>query len=162
MTSTATESSGERVLTPEILALAAVVVLGTIMTILDATIVNVALATLGREFGAALPTIQWVATAYLLAFASVIPLTGWTAERFGAKRVWLGSLSAFVVGSLLSGLSWSVASLIAFRGVQGLGAGMILPLGQTMLAQAAGPQRMGRVMSLIGVPMLLAPIFGPV
>ena len=162
MTTTATESSGERVLTPEILALAAVVVLGTIMTILDATIVNVALATLGREFGAALPTIQWVATAYLLAFASVIPLTGWTAERFGAKRVWLGSLSAFVVGSLLSGLSWSVASLIAFRVVQGLGAGMILPLGQTMLAQAAGPQRMGRVMSLIGVPMLLAPIFGPV
>jgi EmrB/QacA subfamily drug resistance transporter len=158
----AAESSSERVLTPEILTLGAVVVLGTIMTILDATIVNVALATLGREFGAAIPTIQWVATAYLLAFASVIPLTGWAADRFGAKPVWLGSLSVFMIGSLLAGLSWSVGSLIAFRVLQGLGAGMILPLGQTMLAQAAGPQRMGRVMSLIGVPMLLAPIFGPV
>jgi EmrB/QacA subfamily drug resistance transporter len=156
------QSERERVLTPEILMLAVVVVLGTIMTILDVTIVNVALATLGREFGASISTIQWVATAYLLAFASVIPLTGWAAERFGAKRVWIVSLSVFVGGSFLSGLSWSIGSLIAFRVVQGMGAGMILPLGQTMLAQAAGPQRMGRVMSIIGVPMLLAPIFGPV
>jgi EmrB/QacA subfamily drug resistance transporter len=157
-----TSPASDRVLTREILTLAAVVVLGTIMTILDATIVNVALATLGREFSVPIATIQWVATAYLLAFASVIPLTGWAAERFGAKRIWLGSLSLFMVGSLLAGLSWSVGSLIAFRVVQGLGAGTILPLGQTMLAQAAGPQRMGRVMSLVGVPMLLAPIFGPV
>jgi EmrB/QacA subfamily drug resistance transporter len=162
MNSIAAQSRSERVLTPEILTLAVVVVLGTIMTILDATIVNVALATLGREFGAPIPTIQWVATAYLLAFASVIPLTGWAAERFGTKPVWLGSLGVFMISSLLSGLSWSVGSLIAFRVLQGLGAGMILPLGQTMLAQAAGPQRIGRVMSLIGVPMLLAPIFGPV
>src|ERR671936_1024608 len=151
-----------RLLTPEILALAAVVVLGTIMTILDATIVNVALATLGRDFETSIATIQWVATVYLLAFASVIPLTGWASERFGAKRVWLASLGVFMLGSLLSGLAWSIGSLIAFRAVQGLGAGMILPLGQTILAQAAGPQRIGRVMSIIGVPMLLAPIFGPV
>src|SRR5919201_6524873 len=82
----------ERLLTPEILALAAVVVLGTIMTILDATIVNVALATLGRDFETSISTVQWVATIYLLAFASVIPLTGWASERFRAKRVWLASL----------------------------------------------------------------------
>jgi EmrB/QacA subfamily drug resistance transporter len=162
MSSLATDLERERILAPEILMLGVVVVLGTIMTILDATIVNVALATLGREFGASIPTIQWVATAYLLAFASVIPLTGWASERFGAKPVWLGSLTVFTVGSLLSGLSWSIGALIAFRVLQGLGAGMILPLGQTMLAQAAGPQRMGRIMSIIGVPMLLAPIFGPV
>lgn len=151
-----------RVLTPDILLLAGVVVLGTIMTILDATIVNVAIPTLGRAFHASIPTIQWVSTAYLLAFASVIPLTGWASERFGAKRVWLASLLAFMLGSLLAGVSWSIASLIAFRVLQGLGGGMILPLGQAMLAQAAGPQRMGRVMSFVGVPMLLAPIFGPV
>ena len=149
-------------LTPEILALAAVVVLGSIMTILDATIVNVALATLGREFETSISTIQWVATIYLLAFASVIPLTGWASERFGAKPVWLASLGLFMLGSLLAGVSWSVGSLIAFRALQGLGGGMIMPLGQTILAQAAGPQRIGRVMSIIGVPMLLAPIFGPV
>jgi EmrB/QacA subfamily drug resistance transporter len=155
-------TTSDRVLTPEILSLAAVVVLGSIMTILDATIVNVALATLGREFEASISTIQWVATIYLLAFASVIPLTGWASERFGAKRVWLASLTVFMLGSLLSGLAWSVGALIAFRALQGAGAGMIMPLGQSILAREAGPQRIGRVMTIVGVPMLLAPIFGPV
>jgi EmrB/QacA subfamily drug resistance transporter len=150
------------VLTREILTLATVVVLGAIMTVLDATIVNVALPTLGREFGTSIATIQWVTTAYLLAFASVIPLTGWASQRLGAKTLWLLSLALFTVGSLLAGLSWSIGALIAFRAAQGLGGGMIMPLGQTILAQAAGPQRMGRVMSIIGVPLLLAPIIGPV
>jgi EmrB/QacA subfamily drug resistance transporter len=151
-----------RVLTPELLALAAVVVLGSIMTILDATIVNVALPTLGRDFHTSIATIQWVPTVYLLAFASVIPLTGWASSRVGAKPLWLASLVVFMAGSLLAGLSWSVGALIAFRVVQGVGGGMIMPLGQTILAHAAGPQRMGRVMSIVGVPLLLAPIAGPV
>src|ERR687887_2710844 len=146
----------------EIRVLAAVVVLGTIMTVLDLTIVNVAIPTLGRDFAASISTIQWVLTAYMLAFASVIPLTGWASEHFGAKRVWLASLFLFLLGSVLAGASWSIGSLIGFRVVQGLGAGMILPVGQTLLAQAAGPHRMGRVMSVVGVPMLLAPVFGPV
>jgi EmrB/QacA subfamily drug resistance transporter len=150
------------VLTREILTLAAVVVLGAIMTVLDATIVNVALPTLGRDFHTSIATIQWVPTVYLLAFASVIPLTGWASQRFGAKPLWLASLVVFVLGSLLAGLSWSVGALIVFRVVQGIGGGMIMPLGQTILAQAAGPRRMGRVMSIIGVPLLLAPIVGPV
>jgi EmrB/QacA subfamily drug resistance transporter len=149
------------VLTREILVPAVVVVLGAIMTILDATIVNVALPTLGQDLHTSISTIQWVATIYLLAFASVIPLSGWAAGRFGAKRVWLASLGVFMAGSLLSGLSPSIGALVAFRVIQGLGAGMIMPLGQAILAQAAGPKRMGRVMSIIGVPMLLVPIFGP-
>jgi EmrB/QacA subfamily drug resistance transporter len=151
-----------RLLTPEIVTLAAVVVVGSIMTILDATIVNVALPTLGREFGASISTIQWVPTVYLLAFASVVPLTGWASERFGAKRVWLAALTAFMLGSLLCGLSGSVAALIVFRVLQGLGGGMIMPVGQAILAQAAGPARIGRVMSIVGVPLLLGPIAGPV
>jgi len=146
----------------EILNLGAVVVLGTIMSILDVTIVNVAIPTLGRDYHTSISTIQWVMTGYMLAFASVIPLTGWASERFGAKRVWLASLLLFMLGSVLAGAAWSVGALIAFRVLQGLGGGMILPVGQTILAQAAGPQRMGRVMSVIGVPMLLGPIFGPV
>ena len=149
-------------LTPEILRLAVVVVLGSVMTILDATIVNVALPTLGQEFHTSIATIQWVPTIYMLAFASVIPLTGWASQRFGAKPLWLAALGMFMAGSLLAGLSWSIGALIVFRVVQGLGGGMIMPLGQMILAQEAGPQRMGRVMSLIGVPLLLAPIFGPV
>ncbi len=169
MTAVATETSDSTSaggrddgLTREILVLGGVVVLGAIMTVLDLTIVNVAIPTLGRDFHTSISTIQWVITGYILAFASVIPLTGWATERFGAKRVWLASLLLFLVGSVLSGAAWSIGSLLGFRVLQGLGAGMILPVGQTMLAQAAGPQRMGRVMSVIGVPMLLAPVFGPV
>src|SRR5215470_10138679 len=156
------QAGGQPLLTREILTLAAVFVLGAIMTILDATIVNVALPTLGQEFGASIATIQWVPTIYLLAFASVIPLTGWASDRFGAKRVWLASLTAFMAGSLLCGLSGSIPGLIVSRVLQGLGGGMIMPVGQTILAQAAGPARIGRVMSIVGVPLLLGPIAGPV
>src|SRR5262249_9092329 len=107
-------------------------------------------------------TIQWVPTIYLLAFASVIPASGWATERFGARRVWIVSLAVFLAGSLGCGLWGSVAELIAFRVLQGLGGGMIMPVGQAILARAAGPQRMGRVMSIVGVPLLLGPIVGPV
>jgi EmrB/QacA subfamily drug resistance transporter len=148
-------------LSREIVTTAAVVILGTIMTVLDLTIVNVAVPTVGTALRASIPAVQWVMTGYMLAFATVIPLTGWASERFGVKRVWMAALLVFLAGSVLAGAAWSVGSLIAFRVIQGLGAGMILPVGQTILAQAAGPQRMGRVMSLIGVPMLLAPVLGP-
>jgi MFS family permease len=143
----------EPVLTREIMTLAAVVMLGAIMTILDATIVNVALPTLGRDFNTSISVIQWVPTIYLLAFASVIPAAGWASERFGARRVWLVSPGVFMAGSLLAGLSGSAGELIVFRVLQGLGGGMIMPVGQAILAQAAGPQRMGRVMSIVGVPL---------
>src|SRR4051812_21180497 len=142
--------------------LASVVVLGTIMSILDTTIVNVAIETLGRELGSSLATIQWVATGYLLALATVIPLTGWAMERFGGKKAWMTSVALFLCGSALCGFAWSSTSLIAFRVLQGFGGGMIMPIGQAILAQAAGPERMGRIMSVIGVPTLLGPILGPV
>src|SRR5215211_6741494 len=107
----------------EIRVLGAVVVVGSIMAILDATIVNVAIPTLGREFETSISTIQWVMTGYLLAFASVIPLTGWTTARFGAKRVFIVSLLLFMGGSALAGSAWSIGALIAFRVLQGLGGG---------------------------------------
>jgi EmrB/QacA subfamily drug resistance transporter len=139
-----------------------VVVLGAIMSILDVTVVNVAINTLAREFHTTLPTIQWVSTGYTLALATVIPLTGWAADRFGTKRLYMTSITLFIGGSMLSGLAWSAGSLIAFRILQGFGGGMLMPLGMTILTRAAGPQRVGRVMSVIGVPMLLGPIFGPI
>src|SRR6266542_1961183 len=159
---TTTSERRETGLSRELLVLGAVVVLGTIMSILDVTIVNVAIPTLGSDFHTSISTIQWVMTGYLLSFASVIPLTGWATERFGAKRVWLVSLLLFMLGSVLSGFAWSIGSLVGFRAFQGLGGGMIVPVGQTILAQAAGPKRIGRVMSVIGVPLLLGPVFGPV
>ena len=131
------------VMTPELSRIATVVVLGSIMAILDTTIVAVALATLGRDFRVSVSTIQWVTTGYLLALAMVIPVTGWAIDRFGHKRVFMLSLTVFLIGSSLCGLAWSANSLIAFRVLQGLGGGMILPVGQSMLARAAGPQRHG-------------------
>jgi EmrB/QacA subfamily drug resistance transporter len=130
--------------------------------VLDATIVNVAVPTLGTELHASIPTIQWVLTGYLLALASVIPLASWAGERFGTKQVWIAALGLFMVASALAGLAWSTGSLIAFRVLQGAGAGLIMPVGQTILARAAGPSRIGRVMTVVGIPLLLAPIFGPV
>ncbi|MEO5877260.1 MAG: DHA2 family efflux MFS transporter permease subunit [Streptosporangiaceae bacterium] len=147
---------------PELKKLALVVLLGAVMTILDTTIVNVAVNTLGTEFDTSLATIQWVLTAYTLALSMSIPITAWAVARFGAKRMWMLSLILFVIGSALCGAAWSVGSLIVFRAIQGIGAGMIMPIGQTMLAQKAGPQRMGRVMAVIAVPAMLAPVLGPV
>ena len=141
--------------------ISAVVIVGSIMSILDTTIVNVALATLGRDLHASIAEIQWVVTGYMLALAAVIPITGWAAQRFGAKRVYILSLVLFTAGSALCGLASSTTSLIAFRVIQGIGGGMILPIGQLMMAEAAGPERMGRVMSIVAVPAMLAPILGP-
>ena len=138
-----------------------VVILGTIMSILDTTIVNVALETLGRDLHSTLANIQWVITGYMLSLAAVIPVTGWAARRFGAKRVYLISLVLFTACSMLCGLATSVTMLIVFRVVQGIGGGMLLPIGQLMMARAAGPTRMGRVMSVVAVPAMLAPILGP-
>ena len=138
-----------------------VVILGAIMSILDTTIVNVALATLGRDLHAGISQIQWVVTGYMLSLAAVIPVSGWAAERFGAKQVYLVSLALFTAASALCGLADSPTQLIIFRVLQGVGGGMILPVGQLMMAQAAGPERMGRVMSIVAVPAMLAPILGP-
>lgn len=139
-----------------------VVVAGMIMVVLDTTIVNVALDSLSTELDAPLSTTQWVVTGYLLAVALVIPLTGWAMDRFGPKAAWITSVGLFVTGSALCAAAWSIESLIAFRVIQGLGGGMLLPGGQAIITRAAGPQRLGRAMSILGVPMLLGPVFGPV
>jgi EmrB/QacA subfamily drug resistance transporter len=148
-------------LDPAVLRVAVVVVLGSIMSVLDTTIVNVALETLSRDLHSTIDDIQWVVTGYLLSLAAVIPVTGWAARRYGARRIYLASIALFTVASALCGLAWSTGSLVFFRVLQGVGGGTILPVGQMILARAAGPQRMGRVMSLIGVPVVMAPILGP-
>ncbi|HST56144.1 MAG TPA: DHA2 family efflux MFS transporter permease subunit [Solirubrobacteraceae bacterium] len=142
--------------------IAAVVILGMIMSILDTTIVNVALDTLGRDLHSSISQIQWVVTGYLLALAAVIPITGWAARRYGAKRVYMSSLVLFTAGSALCAVATSTTSLVLFRVLQGVGGGMIMPLGQLIMAQVAGPQRMGKVMGIIAMPAMIAPILGPV
>ncbi|HEX6453846.1 MAG TPA: DHA2 family efflux MFS transporter permease subunit [Trebonia sp.] len=139
-----------------------VIICGQIMAILDTTIVNVALDTLSRDLHASLSETQWVITGYLLSLGLAVPMSGWATGRFGTKRVWIFALAVFTLGSALSGLAWSIGTLIAFRVIQGIGGGLMMPLAQTILTRAAGPERLGRVMAILGVPMLLGPVFGPV
>src|SRR6185503_20000011 len=114
---------------------AGVVIVGMVMSVIDTTIVNVALDTLARELHSPFSTIQWVSTGYLLSLAMVIPLAGWMSERFGSKRVWMVSVALFGLGSTLCGLAWSASSLIFFRILQDFGGGMIQPIAFTLLAQ---------------------------
>jgi len=157
-----TDRSRTKPLDREVKIVAAVVIIGMFMAVLDTTIVNVALETLARDLGSPLSTIQWVSSGYLLSLAVVVPLVGWATERFGSKRIWMISLAIFGVSSALCGIAWSDGSLISFRVLQGFGGGMIMPVGISLLAQTAGPQHVGRVMSVVGIPILLAPILGPV
>src|SRR3954464_5366492 len=148
-------------ITPHVWRIAIVVILGAIMSVLDTTIVNVALDTLAKDLHSPLTDIQWVVTGYMLALAAVIPVTGWAVTRFGAKRLYLISLVLFTAGSALCGLAFSTPTLIGARVLQGLGGGMLMPIGQMILVKAAGPRNMPKVMSAIGVPIILAPVFGP-
>ena len=145
-----------------VLMVAGVVVLGAIMSILDITVVSVALETFQREFDATAAEVAWTMTGYTLALASVIPLTGWAADRFGTKRLYLLAVLLFTAGSVLCATATSLELLVLYRVLQGLGGGMLMPLGMTILTRAAGPERVGRVMAVLGIPMLLGPIFGPI
>jgi EmrB/QacA subfamily drug resistance transporter len=145
-----------------VLIVAGVVVLGAIMSILDITVVSVALRTFQQEFSATSAQVAWTMTGYTLALASVIPLTGWAADRFGTKRLYLLAVVLFTAGSVLCASAGTLEQLVAYRVLQGLGGGMLMPLGMTILTRAAGPERVGRVMAVLGIPMLLGPIFGPI
>ncbi len=142
--------------------IAGVVVLGAIMSILDVTVVTVAIPTFQTIFDTTYAIAAWTMTGYTLALATVIPLTGWAADRFGTKRLYMAALVFFVLGSVLCATAWNIGSLIGFRVIQGLGGGMLMPLGMTIMTHAAGPHRIGRVMAVLGVPMLLGPIAGPI
>ena len=145
-----------------VLKIAGVVVLGAIMSILDITVVSVAQPTFQQVFESSPATVAWTMTGYTLALASVIPLTGWAADRFGTKRLYMLAVGLFTAGSVLCAAASSVEMLTVFRVLQGLGGGMLMPLGMTILTRAAGPDRIGRLMAVLGIPMLLGPISGPI
>src|SRR4030088_336210 len=137
------------------------IILGTFMVILDNTVVNVALPTLGRVLNSDLGLLQWVITAYMLAQAAVIPLSGWVSDRFGAKRVYLISLVLFTVGSVLCGLAVNGEMLIVTRVLQGLGGGMLMPIGMAVLFRLTPPARRGTIFGIFGIPIMVAPALGP-
>ncbi|MGY0501863.1 DHA2 family efflux MFS transporter permease subunit [Nocardia sp. FBN12] len=142
--------------------IALVLVVGMIMATLDQTIVNVAINKLSDEFDAGLGTIQWVVTGYSLALGAVVPTSAWLVGRFGAKRLYLAAITAFALGSALAGFAWNVESLIAFRVIQGASGGLLMPVAMVILLRAAGPDRLGRLMSTLGLAILVGPLLGPV
>nr|WP_036646019.1 MDR family MFS transporter [Paenibacillus pini] len=138
------------------------VILGMIMVILDSTVINVAVPNLQQYFGTTLKTIQWTITGYTLALSAVIPLAGWMTDKFGAKRIFLITITLFTLGSVLCSLAQTSEQLIIFRIIQGLGGGMVAPIGMAMVFRLAPADKRGAVMGMLGIPMLLAPASGPI
>lgn len=149
-------------LDPTVIRIAVVLLVGSLAPLFDSTMVNVAIHTIATDMKAAVSTVQWVTTAYILTMGLVIPTTGWATKRFGCKRSYIFSLVIFLIGSICTMLSWNIESMIVFRIIQGVGAGLLMPVVQTELVQASGGRNLGRIMSIISVPALLGPILGPV
>ena len=138
-----------------------VVILGAFMSVLDTTIVNIAIPRLETAFGAGVNNVEWVLTGYTLAQGVAVPLVAYFTDRLGIKRFYIFSLIAFTVGSALCGLAWSLPMLILFRVIQGLGGAALMPLSMTLLFSVFPPKERGIAMGVFGVPVLLAPAIGP-
>src|SRR4051794_23340493 len=145
----------------EVWRVAVVIVLGSFMSTLGSSLVNVGLSTIGRDLRAPLASTQWVASGYLIAFAAALPLTAWLSRRVGAGRLWLGALVGFTLTSALCALAPNLAVLVVLRVLQGTAGAMLLPTGQTVIGQVSGPERMGRVLSSTKLVSVLGPVIGP-
>ena len=139
---------------------AVVYVSALFLDILDTTIVNVALISMGREFQT--DAVEWVVLGYTLSLAVFIPTSGWLGDRFGTKKVFMIALAAFTFGSLACGFAQSIGQLIAFRVLQGVGGGMLTPVGIAMLFRAFPPAERAKASTIIMIPTLVAPAMGPV
>jgi EmrB/QacA subfamily drug resistance transporter len=143
-------------------AVSVVFVAAMFMSIMDATIVNVALPTIGRDFGVSPTAVDSIAIAFLVSLAVFIPASGWLGDRLGGKRVLLAAIVVFTVASALCGLASSLGELVAFRILQGVGGGMLAPVGMAMLMRAFPPAERIRASAILTVPTTLAPALGPV
>ncbi|MGC5011774.1 DHA2 family efflux MFS transporter permease subunit [Streptosporangium sp. DT93] len=138
-----------------------VLALGGLMVTVDTTVTLVAVPAIIADLDSTLPAVQWVTSGYLLAVVAVIPLAGWVADRYGARRVYVTALVVFTLSSALAGLAWDSGSLIAFRVLQGLGGGLLTPVGQAIGLRAVSRESRGRLMSLLGLPLVIGPVLGP-
>jgi DHA2 family multidrug resistance protein len=138
------------------------VMFGIFMIILDSTIVNISFPTLRREFGATLAQAQWVLSIYVLSLGVTTPVSGYLADRFGIKRIYLLGLGIFVFGSFLCGLAPSLGWLIAARALQGFGGGIAQPLGPAQLYRAFPPKEQGTALGYFGIALVFAPALGPI
>ncbi|WP_222853495.1 MFS transporter [Fodinicola acaciae] len=140
--------------------LTAILLVGGFPSMATSTVVNVALDALSRQFSAPLATVQWTASGYLLAMAATVPVSGWAARRFGAGRVWIAGIGIFALASAFCALAPNIELLIVARILLGMTGGLLVPVGQMMVATIAGPRRMGRLMAVASVPLVLAPVLG--
>ena len=138
------------------------VMFGIFMVILDSTIVNIAFPTLRREFGATLSDAQWVLSVYVLALGVTTPVSGFLADRFGIKRMYLLGIGIFALGSLLCGLAPTLGTLILARALQGFGGGIAMPLGPAQLYRAFPPKEQGTALGIFGIALVAAPALGPI
>lgn len=146
----------------DVLAAAWAIALGAIAPMLDSTMVNIAVDKLTKDFGTTLDIIQWAITGYVLALAIAVPIAGWLMNKFNGKKIFIGAVIVFGITSVLAGISWNVSSFIVFRLLQGFSAGIITPLMSTLLVKTAGPENLGKVISIVTTPMIFGPILGPV
>ena len=142
--------------------IALVAALGLIPIVLDTTIVTVALTPIRNDLHTDVNTVQWIVTAFFLANAAVVAVGGYLANRFGRKRMFLLGITVFTLGSLLCAVSPSIEWLIAFRVLQGIGGGMLLPIGPALAFDAFPQEERAKASALVAVPILLAPVFGPI
>lgn len=138
-----------------------VVILGSVISLIDSTVVNIALHAISKDLHAPFDQAQWVVTAHILAIAAAIPTIGWAARRYGARRLYIWSLVSFTLSSVLCGMAQTAGQLILARVLQGAAGGMILPVGHILLVKAAGPNRIARVMSVVWGAVLLTRVIDP-
>ncbi|WP_409491251.1 DHA2 family efflux MFS transporter permease subunit [Amycolatopsis sp. cmx-11-12] len=154
------EAPDDERITPALWGMASILTLGGVMSMFTSTVVNVALGTVSEKLNAPLSTVQWIATGYLIALAAMVPVSGWASRRYGATKLWLVCVGLFAVFSALSAMATSIEMLIVFRVLQGVTGGLLVPAGQILFAVAAGPKRLGRMMSVLSIPIYLAPVLG--
>src|SRR5579871_2489424 len=135
--------------------------LGLIMAIIDTTIVNVALTTIGGNLGATVDEVAWVATGYILASVVIMPLNGWLTALLGRKRFYAASLGLFTVASFLCGTAHSIWMLVFYRVIQGIGGGALQPTAQAILFETYPPEERGQAMAIFGMGAMVGPAIGP-
>lgn len=139
----------------------AVIVLGTFITILNSSLINIALPKMMAVFSVSLDSIQWVVTAYTIALGVAVPLSGYLSDLIGSKKLYLGALGLFTMGSLLCGIAWSSSAMIVFRIIQGVGGGIVGPVGNAIIFRTIPPEQRGVAMGIYGVAAMAAPALGP-
>jgi len=144
-----------------VVKVAIILVLGAIAPMLDTTMTNVAINTIMKNLNSSVNMVQWVTTSYILSLGIVVPVAGWAVDQFSGKKIYITALLVFLLGSIVSGISTDINTLIIGRIIQGAGAGVIISIITTLVVRVAGSKGLGSIMAIVGLPFVLAPILGP-